>query len=437
MYNNGNQARFSNTTFLSGEDIADIKSTQWGYYSNSPYADGYNFEKGSFQATTVQWNGRIMPVLGKSKTWQVTGTMERTNDEEIGMGFRIRSGEKELRLLGFKNGMLAGYNGEGDWPNMWTPEKWRTYILNDSADAFFGQPKAKDSIDYKAVIFEDVLYVWFDGELCWRVPLTDNELYNFDAGSDYELALYVKTDDGGFGQMTNLDTKMGYQVTEQAEFEKDSKGKNYSFEEAMKVLNKNIEKYLKAERSGMMLEALEGNYVTAKEDGVGYFYGNKGTGNLGVSTDIRWLEKEGHWDSGTLVTLKMGEASRQFMVWSNPGNYHNGLFYMTGHQMWNNEFYPNFWVPETNLWDTVKNLATPFDENGNSHVEAFVKDGYFYVKYNGAQALCINMLSLFPDYEQTKSEIAIGIGSVYNNGNQARFSNTTFYYGDISALVSE
>ena len=249
--------------------------------------------------------------------------------------------------------------------------------------------------------------------------------------------MYDKTDDGGFAQMTNPDTKMGYQVTEQAEFEKDSKRKNYSFEEAMKVLNKNIEKYLKAERSGMMLEALEGNCVTAKEDGVGYFYGNKGTGNLGVSTDIRWLEKEGHWDSGTLVTLKMGEASRQFMVWSNPGNYHNGLFYMTGHQMWNNEFYPNFWVPETNLWDTVKNLATPFDENGNSHVEAFVKDGYFYVKYNGAQALCINMLSLFPDYEQTKSEIAIGIGSVYNSGNQARFSNTTFYYGDISALVPE
>ena len=300
------------------------------------------------------------------------------------MGFVIRSGKKALRLVGFKNGLLAG--DDSNWLNEWKPEKWRTYILNDSADAFFGQPKAKDSIDYKAVIFEDVLYVWFDGKLCWHVPLTDNELYNFDAGSDYELALYVKTDDGGFGQMTNLDTKMGYQVTEQAEFEKDSKGKNYSFEEAMKVLNKNIEKYLKAERSGMMLEALEGNYVTAKEDGVGYFYGNKGTGNLGVSTDIRWLEKEGHWDSGTLVTLKMGDASRQFMVWSNPGTYHNGLFYMTGHKLWNNEFYPDafwndttkveLWNNRTDLGGPVKDLATPFDENGNSHVEAFVKDGY-------------------------------------------------------------
>lgn len=426
-------AQFSNVKMLSEKEVGAATLQPWKYYSETPDADSHDFKEGSF--TSVTQSNKKVQLYGESKTWQVTGTMERTNDAEIGMRFVIRSGKKVLRLVGFKNGILAG--DDSNWLNEWIPEKWRTYLLNDRGDAFFGQPKTRDSIDYKAVIFEDVLYVWFDGELCWRVPLTDNELYNFDAGSDYELDLYIKSDVGGFGQMKNLDTKMGYQVTEQTEFEKDSKGKNYSFEEAMKVLNKNIEKYLKAERSGMMLEALEGNYVTAKEDGVGYFYGNKGTGNLGVSTDIRWLEKEGHWDSGTLVTLKMGDASRQFMVWSNPGTYHNGLFYMTGHQMWNNEFYPNFWVPETNLWDTVKNLVTPFDENGNSHVEAFVKDGYFYVKYNGAQALCINMLSLFPDYEQTKSEIAIGIGSVYNNGNQARFSNTTFLSGeDIADIKS-
>ena len=149
--------------------------------------------------------------------------------------------------------------------------------------------------------------------------------------------------------MQNLDTKMNYQVTEQTAFETDSKGKNYSFTEAMRILKENIDTYLKAERFGMRLEALEGNYVTEKEDGVVYLYGARGNGDRGVSTDVRWLEKTGDWDSGTLVTLKMGEASRQFMVWSNQDNYHNGLFYMTGHQLWNNEFYPGFWVTGTNL----------------------------------------------------------------------------------------
>ena len=426
-------AQFRNVKMLSEKEVAAAASVPWGYYSETLDADSYHFEEGSF--TSITQSNKNVWLYGQSKTWQVTGTMERTNDVEIGMGFEIRSGEKALRLVGFKNGILAG--DSNGWINEWLPEKWRTYLLNDKADALFGQPNTRNSIDYKAVIFEDVLYVWFDGELCWRVPLADNELYCFDAGSDYELALYIKSDLGGFGQMQNLDTKMNYQVTEQTAFETDSKGKNYSFTEAMRILKENIDTYLKAERFGMMLEALEGNYVTAKEDGVGYFYGNKGTGNLGVSTDVRWLEKTGDWDSGTLVTLKMGEASRQFMVWSNQDNYHNGLFYMTGHQLWNNEFYPGFWVTGTNLWDTVKDLATPFDENGNSHVEAFVKDGYFYVKYNDAQALCINMVSLFQDYDPATSEIAIGIGSVYNNGNQARFSNTTFLSGeDIADIKS-
>lgn len=426
-------AQFRNVKMLSEKEVAAAASVPWGYYSETLDADSYHFEEGSF--TSITQSNKNVWLYGQSKTWQVTGTMERTNDVEIGMGFEIRSGEKALRLVGFKNGILAG--DSNGWINEWLPEKWRTYLLNDKADALFGQPNTRNSIDYKALIFEDVLYVWFDGELCWRVPLADNELYCFDAGSDYELALYIKSDVGGFGQMQNLDTKMNYQVTEQTAFETDSKGKNYSFTEAMRILKENIDTYLKAERFGMRLEALEGNYVTEKEDGVVYLYGARGNGDRGVSTDVRWLEKTGDWDSGTLVTLKMGEASRQFMVWSNQDNYHNGLFYMTGHQLWNNEFYPGFWVTGTNLWDTVKDLATPFDENGNSHVEAFVKDGYFYVKYNDAQALCINMVSLFQDYDPATSEITIGIGAAHTSGNQARFSNTTFLSGeDIADIES-
>ena len=449
-------ARFQNMRALSLDEITNTDTKQWGYYSNSPYADSYNFEEGSFQATTVQWNGRVMPLLGKSKTWQVTGAMERTNDVKIGMGFRIRSGEKELRLLGFENGMLIGYDGESNWPNMWIPEKWRTYLLNDNMDAFFGQPKTRDSINYKAVIFEDVLYVWFDGKLGWHVPLTDNELYNFDAGSDYELALYVKTDDGGFSQMTNLKVKMGYQVTEQTEFTTDSNGKSYSFTETMDILQKT----LGVENSGMILEEpLTGTYRMPNIQGSCLLYSEKKTGECGLSTNIAWQKKETWWQAGTFISVRIGSEERLFMAFSTTGKtwdngynnaYNNGLFYLTAPKLWTNKFGTNgdVWsCAGANYGDGgAFTPVEPYTTDGTSKVIAYVQDGYFHIKYNGQELVNKSMRELFPegngDYDANTSLVSIGIGGLDENGNewdrnQATFSNTTFYYGDISALVSE
>lgn len=37
-------------------------------------------------------------------------------------------------------------------------------------------------------------------------------------------------------------------------------------------------------------------------------------------------------------------------------------------------------------------------------MDAFVKDGYFYICYNGRQALCMNMAALFAGYDPASTE---------------------------------
>ena len=102
-------------------------------------------------------------------------------------------------------------------------------------------------IDFKAVIYEDVLYVWFkdvDGNngLGWKIPLTDEQFGGYAAGSDYKLALYMAISDTK-GSFTDLDVKMGYHVTEQAEFIQDQKGTTYSFMQAMEKIDAGMEKW--------------------------------------------------------------------------------------------------------------------------------------------------------------------------------------------------
>lgn len=426
-------AKFSNVTFQTAEEVAALPSSQWNIYSEYEVvpdraSDVYSLSGGFFErksSTDWMWTG--MPLYGTGKTWQVEGTMARTDARDatqLAMGIGISSGGKELRIMGggagIKVSMGSGWYKEFAYMNL------NSYVLNTRAKSIFENPRTTDEIAFKAVVYKDILYVWFDGELCWRVPLAENEFENgtFPAGSDYQLTLWMG-DLAGCGKMSGLKTAMGYQVTGQS-----------GFTEKMESLEAKTRDYLAADRSGMMLEAEQGSYLTAQIDGESWIYGEPGVGNRGVSTDIAWLPKDGWWDSGTYVTVKKGDATRQFMVWSNPNNYHNGIYYMTGHALWNNEFYGNA-IDNANIWDAVKDLATPFGQDGTGHVDAFVKDGYFYVSYNGKQALCINMLSLFTDYTPD-SEIAVGIGGANTKGNQARFANTQFLSaGEVATMEAQ
>ena len=435
--------KFTDLQYLSGEEVASSEAKEWGYYSDAPNADSYSFADGSF-ALTNQWSSKSMPLQGQSKTWQIEGTMERTNDAEIGMGFGIKAGDKFLKLLGYVNTagngiMAAGAENEG-WLNEWIPETRRKYVLNGKADGFFAQPRTRDTAAFRAVIYEDVLYVWFDGELCWRVPLTDNDFCKFEAGSDYELSLWIQGNWGGLGKMTGLQVKMGYQVTGQTAFATDKADKVHSFADTMAIFRKT----LGAENGDMILEdPFTGTYLMSDKGSV-WLYGEEEKGECGLTVDIAWLSKSGWWDSGAFISVRIGEEERLFMGWSNPSNFNNGLFCLTAPTLWVNKFAPNgnFWEYEGRTLGDGTSGIIPYKEDGTTHVDAYVKDGYFRIAYNGNVLVNKRMAELFPEgygnYAAADSPVSIGIGGLQTNQNQARFSNVTFLTAEeTAALVLE
>lgn len=73
-----------------------------------------------------------------------------------------------------------------------------------------------------------------------------------------------------------------------------------------------------------------------------------------------------------------------------------------------------------------------YNDDGTTHIEAYVKDGTLYIEYNGQKLVEKSMAELFPagsgDYS-TASEISFGIGTIQTNTDNpslARFTNVVF-----------
>lgn len=175
------------------------------------FKEGYGLTGISVEKLENRW---IFRPLGKSKAWQVEGTMERTDamaSEMLRMGFRIRVGNKSLQILGSHTGFFPRINGNWDW-NLYAnyaEGSKNPYVLDQTAACIFKEPRTADKLTFKAMIEKDILYVWFDGKLCWQIPLTNNKFNgNFAAGSDYQLDLVIG-DGKGLGKITDLKVKTG------------------------------------------------------------------------------------------------------------------------------------------------------------------------------------------------------------------------------------
>nr|WP_300878816.1 Ig-like domain-containing protein [uncultured Acetatifactor sp.] len=450
-------ARYYNVKLLSEAEVAAAESQQWGFYADEPIPGKYDFEEGTLAGARNQWTVATMP--GGSKIWQVEGVMERTDSplaravgrlasriaegvrEEDGdttsriplrMGIGIASGGKELRLMGDGNGLLAH---DGDtWLNEFEPATWKKYVLNSKADAFFNGT-GPDKLSFRAVIYRDVLYMWFDGELCWQVPLTENQFgtdadprsVSFSADSEYQLRLCLN-ESGHNGKISGLKVTMDYQVTEQTDFVKDKDGNSYSFLEAIGMLEEAAADT--SENTNMRQDPFTGDYIASAGIWDAYLYGDAAVGDLGVSADIGWQLQENH-DSATGIYLRAGDLTHSFMNWSQGDNYHASYRHILRSESQEKN------LAETNILDQVCANVYPVKEDGTSHVDAFVKDGYFYINYNGTQALCISMVSLFADYDPAATKVAIGIGGNQMNLGPATFSNVAFHTPEqVAALPS-
>ncbi len=449
-------ASYRNVKLLSEAEIAASKTQQWGFYADEPIPGNYDFEEGTLEGAQNQWTVAYMP--GSSKIWQVEGVMERTDGSKaqrmarllslitkgagaesddtasqipLRMGIGIVSDGRELRLMGDGNGLLA-HDG-ATWLNEFEPATWKKYVSNSRADAFFNGTDT-DRLPFRAVIYKDVFYMWFDDVLCWRVPLTENQFgtdadpksVSFPADSGYQLKLCFN-ESGHNGRMSGLKVTMDYQVTEQTAFMKDKDGNVYSFLEAMEILE---EAANPSENTNMTKNPATGDYIASAGIWDAYLYGQPAVGNLGVSADISWQEPEKH-DSATGVYIKAGDLTHSFMNWSEGDNYHANYRHILRSESQNTN------LAETNILGQVSANVLPVKEDGTSHVDAFVKDGYFYISYNGTQALCISMVSLFADYDPAATEVTIGIGGNQMNLGPAKFANVAFHTAqEVAALPS-
>lgn len=123
-----------------------------------------------------------------------------------------------------------------------------------------------------------------------------------------------------------------------------------------------------AQLTGVAYDVITGVYLPASSFGFSTLSNKTTVENTGISADIQMLDIKNS-ASGYGVTVRVGDRSVQYLMQGND-------------QARRHDNYG---------WDSVAylrtlELVTPFDSNGNCHVEAFVKDGYFYILYNGKQA---------------------------------------------------
>ncbi len=212
-------AHFENIEVMTKNDIADSSVNAWGFYSENLNVDGYDLKTGIMEKTGA--TGRTVELYGATNTWQVEGTMKRTYDQDVAefpMGFTIKNEDgKIVRLIGNKQGFMKQIDNDA-WSYAHTKGN-DIYSFNDKSVGFFDNTKGKEELNFKAVIFKNVFYVWFDGELCWRVPLTEAKFGAFDEKSTYTFGVQFASAGGEQGSITVSEVKMGNEVTEQEEFE--------------------------------------------------------------------------------------------------------------------------------------------------------------------------------------------------------------------------
>lgn len=308
-------AKFTNVAELNADAVMAVENTkEWGFYSESFTENTCNFVDAAFTKTDAK--ARAVKLFGNNATWQIDGTMNRTDDKllDLAMGFRISSvdGANNILLTGRLNGFQRILNGV--WPSSKNNYQGREYDTKASqyafntivSDKFFNKDnstvenavntRTQESMGFKAVIYNDVFYVWFTDEsgntgLCWRVPLTEAQFGGFEKGSNYIVELYMGSSDTS-ASMTNLDVKMGYHVTEQQDFVKDNKDKTYTFADAIQAIDKNVAKW---DVSSFNHKTVAGNVaeelVTANTLGTGkgnsvYLQGSSETVYLKTELDI-------------------------------------------------------------------------------------------------------------------------------------------------------
>lgn len=459
-------ASFSNVTELTATDIAAgiAGAEDWGFYAEADglSADAYDFTAGSITKTTKKTNE--VTLLGSNATWQIEGSMNRPLDgttADLLMGFRITSGEQSILLMGRNNGFQKGFKSDSVYRKY--SDVPSVYAFNNIvSEKFFNKnntdTRTQESIDFKAVLYKDVLYVWFtdvdgNGGLCWRVPLTEEQFGGFEAGSDYEMGLYFANGATALdGSMTDLKAKMGYQVTGQTEFVSDNASVSYNFCDAIEVIDANVTRWddFKQKTIGGNLaeEIVTANNV---ENKTVYAYLEETSTDIYLSTKIDITQPKNNTIDFFGVTVRHGEEERGLFFYeygvsllSNstdtastegiPALYKNGNSEDREKHHYYNTIRTGYTFAQYNndtINSEVYNLLK-MQSGTNAVIEWAVMDGVLYGRVNGFVFLRMPLDKLFDgyaDWEDKGVQIGLVQRAINDNGDLV-YRDIDVYYGD-------
>ncbi len=434
-------SQFSDVKVLNTSQVTALSLQEFGYYSESGSASQQDYKTGLIKKTAGGW--QEVELLGTSDKWQVTGIMKRydaTSAGDLMMGFTISSGDTKVQILGQHYGFARIVNGE--WSNsdrgVYTYNGGNTkYAFNDITYPFFRDGTRRSSeLTFKAVIWEDVLYVWFDDEICWRVPLTSTEFGGFEAGSDYTLTLSMAEPNrqGGF---ENLQTKMSYEVSDVA-----------GLEDTLKVITNNVIRWAEGNMTNFHIDGTNGEELTtiAKTTSGTYAYLGEASQDIYVSAKYNTLQKKATTFFG--ITIKNGDQTRQI------GFQHKGITVQSQHG-WSpssgtgvpdagtNVFYYNTagnkgnYVFAQNIagaWGKVENNAINKMVSSTTpstyQIDWAITDGVLYGRIDGVIFLQMPLTKLCSTWTADK-EYQIGFNTWDNSGNgDIKITDIEAYYGD-------
>ena len=234
-------AYFKNIEVLDEKAVADQQGlARWGYYSEILFGGTgkYNFAEGTLEKEMEGWHGAFLK--GGSEKWHIKGVMKRNDARDSGdllMGVEIATNNNLMTFLGHNNGFVRVQGA--DWDFQYNKGS-DSYAFGNSHGQFFTAVRNRDELPFEMVIYQDILYVYLDGELSWRIPLTEPQ-FGFEKDSHYAVRLNM-ADPNRKGMFKDLEVYMGYQVDEETDF-MTYKGTKYSLKKAIAKTEANLEKY--------------------------------------------------------------------------------------------------------------------------------------------------------------------------------------------------
>jgi len=228
LFNNptSTPGQFTNLVVKAGESVDTLQAPVW----SALIGVGTKDENGD--VSILANKGTSIKFAGNSATWEVSGAVEREGTDALCLGFNIRAGGKSLRISATTRGpVFEAHSGHGRYA-------YHAIIGNGSTTQYvkstlnldkFASAKTESKMYYKAMIANDVLYVWFwfEGEepvQAWEIPLTetltgtsggpawtDNPFTGFATGSSYTFELF-NNNSASTGKFSGITVKTGADV---------------------------------------------------------------------------------------------------------------------------------------------------------------------------------------------------------------------------------